>query len=196
MTTETTLQLQITPRAAAVTIAADPALDRPYRVSWEGAAPNVSEHEGEIEVGYSRLRTLAPRRASLSLALNPAGTWAIDLRGGVSDLRADLRDLRVSGITVSGGAKDVVVDLPRPDRELAVRVEGGVSNAVVRRPAGVPVAVEIYGGATGLRLDDSELGAVGGVVRQRADGGADGESEVAVRILGGASGLTVEGYDG
>jgi hypothetical protein len=70
-----------------------------------------------------------------------------------------------------------------------------VSRAVVRRPADVPVAVEIDGGAAHLRLDDAELGAVGGVVRQRTPGEAGGDAEVAVRILGGASRLTVEGYD-
>jgi hypothetical protein len=95
MTTTTTLELRITPRAAALTIAADPTLERPYQVSWEGAAPTVRERRDAVEVGYTlagRLRALAPRGGSLTVTLNPAVAWAIELRGGVSGLRADLRD--------------------------------------------------------------------------------------------------------
>jgi ribosomal protein S6E (S10) len=71
-------------------------------------------------------------------------------------------------------------------------VEGGLSGAKVRRPGGIPVAVEIDGGATDLRLDDIHLGAVGGAVRQRTPAQPDADGEVAVRVLGGASQLTVD----
>jgi hypothetical protein len=196
MTTMTTLSLHITPRAAELTITADPTLERPYQLSWEGPVPTVREQGGEVEVGYTfggRLRAMSPLGGSLSVALSPAVRWAIELRGGVSGLRADLRDLQVSRIAVTGGARDVELDLPRPRDQLELRVEGGVSGATVRRPAGVPVAVEIDGGATDLRLDDVHLGAVGGAVRQRTPAEPGGDGEIAIRVMGGASQLSVDG---
>jgi hypothetical protein len=191
----TNLNLKITPRAAALTITSDPTLDRALRVSGKGPTPRVDEQNDTIEVGYGlggRLRALSPRGGSLSVALNPAVSWAIALDGGVSGLRAELRDLQVTGIVITGGASDVVLDLPRPRGELTLQVVGGASQVTVRRPGGVPVAVDIDGGAADLRLDDAQLKGAGGKVLERTPGEADGEGEIAVRVLGGASRLTVE----
>jgi hypothetical protein len=180
--------LRIAPRAAALTIAADPALEEDYSVRWEGPEPTVREDGDAIDVRYSiggRLRALSPRRASLIVTLNPAVEWSLELAGGVSGLRADLGGLIVAGIGISGGA----TDLPQPGAELPLRVEGGVSDAVVRRPAGVPAVIRIEGGVRELRLDGSRFGAMGGKVVQRSGGRA--AADVALHVDGGASGLTV-----
>jgi hypothetical protein len=189
------MNIRIAPRASALTITADPTLDDAYSVSWDGPAPRVRERDGAIEIDYTvpaRLQAMSPRRRSLALALNPGVDWELELEGGVSRLRADLRELRLSALDVDGGASDVTVDLPRPAGKLPLRIKGGASGLVVRRPAAVPVSVEIDGGATGLRLDESELGAIGGTVRQRTPGASNGGGEVALHILGGASDVTVD----
>jgi hypothetical protein len=190
------LDLRITPRAAELTIVADPALPRVYEVRWEGPEPTVREDPEWVEIGYGlggRLKAMAPRGGSLTVTLNPAIAWAIHLRGGVSGMRADLSALRLTTLTVTGGASDIAIDLPRPQTPTVLRVEGGVSGATIRRPADVPVAVEIDGGATDLRVDDVHLGAVGGAPRVRSAGAPDGDLDLMVRVLGGASGLTVGG---
>lgn len=171
----------------------DPALADGYRVSWTGSRPSVREQGEDVEIGYTlgeRLRALVPRVWTLSVALGPLSRWAIELQGGVAGLRADLRELALAAVTVTGGARDLELSLPAPDSELPVRVHGGLSGGVVRRPSAVPVSVQIDGGARHLRLDDDELGAVGGIVRRRT--GGEGAGEIALHVLGGASGLTVE----
>ncbi|MEA2181008.1 MAG: hypothetical protein QOF69_193 [Solirubrobacteraceae bacterium] len=193
-TTATTSKLCITPRAALLTIVADPALEDAYRVTWDGAVPSVREHGHAIEVDYTiagRVRALSTRSGSLTVALHPSVAWSIELRGGVSGLRADLRDLRVCELAIGGGARDVVVDLPQPSGELVLSIAGGLSKGVVRRPAATPVSVEIDGGATNLRLDDTEFGAIGDVVRQRTSADTNADGVVELRVFGGASGLTV-----
>lgn len=198
MTSHPDRRLCIAPRAATLTIAADPALEADYRASWQGAAPTVRERGAAIEIGYTiggRLRAFSIRRGSLTLALNPAAGWAIELRGGVAGVRADLRELRLSELVVSGGASDLVLDLPDAGAAPSLRVEGGLSRAVVRRPPSVPLSVQIDGGARDLRLDDIELGSIGRVVRQRTPGEDGSGEEVALRVLGGASGLTVAAYE-
>jgi hypothetical protein len=193
----TTRQLRITPRDAAVTIVADPTLDLPYSAAWSGAAPTIEEQDGAIEFRYglgARLRSLLPRPRSLRVALAPTAVWKIELHGGVSALRADLRQLRVSAIALKGDAHDVAFELPAPRAELALTVDGAVAGASVRRPAHVPVDVEIDGGAHELSLDGVRLVAIAGLVRQRTQGGAKG-GEVAVRIRGAASELTVAAHE-
>jgi hypothetical protein len=124
---------------------------------------------------------------TLALRLNPSVAWEIELDGGVSGLRADLRGLRVESVAVTGGASDVLFELPAPDGSLAVRIEGGASNLVVRRPKSTGVALAVDGGVSRLRVDDEEIGSIGG--RFRRD--AHTEDHVALTILGGASRLTV-----
>lgn len=185
----------IAPRAARLTIAADPGLGQPACVRWEGAEPIVAETGDAIEIHYSiaaRLRAIAPHRSSLSVALNPAFAWAIVMRGGVSGLRADLRGLSVTEVAISGGARDVVFDMPAPSGVLALEVRGGISRATVRRPRATPATVEINGGASDLRVDDVVFGALGGLVRHRTVGHQGAAGHIALRVRGGASGLTVD----
>ena len=189
--------LRITPGDAAVTIVADPTLDLPYSAAWSGVAPTIEEQDGAIEFRYglgARLRSLLPRPRALTVALAPTAVWKIELHGGVSALRADLRELRVSSIALNGDAHDVAFDLPAPRAELTLSVDGAVAGASVKRPAHVPVDVEIDGGAHELSLDDVRLATIAGVVRQRTQGGAKG-GEVTVRIRGVGNGLTVAAHD-
>jgi hypothetical protein len=182
--------LRIIPRAAALDLSSE---DTSLRVRSTGPRPHVRDHGLVTEVGYSlpaRLRALAARHSRLALTLDRRLPLAIEISGGVSGLRADLHGLDLRELVVSGGASDVAVDLPAPTRELTVRIEGGASRVTVRRPAGVPVHVEIEGGASGLAIDDERLGAMGGQVRAIAAGEG---AAIRLRVEGGASNLSVEG---
>ena len=185
----TTQRLSVAPRAADMTIVADSALgDRPYDLTWTGPEPVVEERDDTVAVRYSlRGRVAALTGGTLALRLNPSVAWEIALEGGISKLRADLRGLRMSSIAVTGGASDVLFDLPAPEGELALRVEGGASELVVRRPAGAEVALAVDGGVSRLRFDDEEIGSIGGRFRREARA-AD---HVALSIGGGASRLTI-----
>ena len=182
--------LRIIPRAAALKLSSE---DAPFRARWGGPTPRIRVRGRLTEVGYTlpaRLRALATRHSRLALTLDRRLPLAIEIAGGVSGLRADLRELDLRELTVSGGASDVAVELPTPRRELTVRIEGGASRVTVRRPAGVPVSVEIEGGASGLAIDGERLGPLGGRVRAQATG--DGPA-IRLRVAGGASELSVEG---
>jgi hypothetical protein len=185
----TSRRLRIAPRSADMTIVADAALgDRPYDLTWTGPKPHVEEREGEISIRYSlRGRMAALGGRTLALRLNPSVAWELELEGGVSGLRADLRGLRVAAIAVGGGASDVLFDLPAPEGELPLRVQGGASELVVRHPPGTEVALTVDGGVSRLRLDDEEMGSIGGRFRREARG----VDRVAVTIGGGASRLTI-----
>lgn len=75
---------------------------------------------------------------------------------------ADLTALRLTVLRAGGGASDVELTLPRPERTIAIRIGGGVSKMTIRRPADVPVRTTVHGGVTKLAIDDQRFGAVGG----------------------------------
>jgi hypothetical protein len=185
----TTRTLRITPRAAALDLSSE---DAPLRMRWSGPTPRVRDSGLVTEIGYSagaRLRALAARHSRLGLTLDRRTPLAIEIEGGVSGLSAELSELDLHELVVSGGATHVTVALPAPVRELPVRIEGGASRVTVRRPAGVPVSVEIDGGATGLTIDDEPLGPMGGRVRANAVGVGPA---IRLHVTGGASDLSVE----
>ena len=185
----TTRTLRITPRAAGLDLSSE---DSPLRARWSGPTPRIRDRGLLTEVSYTagaRLRALAARRSWLGLTLDRRSPLAIEIEGGVSGLGADLHELDLRELVITGGATHVRVDLPVPKRELPVRIDGGVSRVTVRRPAGVPVSVEIDGGATGLAIDEARLGPMGGHVRTEAVG--EGPA-IRLRVRGGASDLSVQ----
>jgi hypothetical protein len=185
----TARMLRITPRAAALDLSSD---DAPLRMRFSGPTPRIRDRGPVTDVGYSpgaRLRALATRRSRLGLTLDRRTPLAVEIEGGVSGLSADLSGLDLRELVISGGASHVTVDLPAPRGDLPVRIEGGASRVTVRRPVGVPVSVEIDGGATGLTIDDERLGPVGG--RVRTDAAGDGPA-IRLHVSGGASHLSVE----
>jgi hypothetical protein len=181
--------LRVVPRAAGLDLSSE---DAPLRARWNGPTPRIHDRGLLTEVGYAagaRLRALATRHSRLGLTLDRRAPLAIEIAGGVSGLRAELRELDLRGLVVTGGATHVTLELPAPTSELPVRIEGGASRVTVRRPAGVPLSVEIDGGATGLEIDKERLGPMGGEVRA----GAAGEGPaIRLRVRGGASDLRIE----
>ncbi len=73
---------------------------------------------------------------------------------------------------------------------MPVRVHGGASHVVVRRPAGTPVRASVPSGLSVMTMDDQQFGSVGGpsVLHTAGWTGAAGYD---LEVTGGASNLVV-----
>ena len=131
------------------------------------------------------------RRRLAEVALNPSVPWELSIRRGAVDVQADLRGLRLGGASISGGARDVEVLLPKPTRPVAVRVGGGARSLRLLRPSGVPIRLHIGGGSSKLQFDEQAFGAIGGGVRLQSDAFEGTSASYDIRVVGGASRLTV-----
>ncbi|HEX6240416.1 MAG TPA: hypothetical protein VFZ61_05965, partial [Polyangiales bacterium] len=80
---------------------------------FDGVIPRVVETDGALTVSYGMWDGWWRRRHA-HVRLNEALTWVVDIGGGVQQLRADLRDCRLRALRVSGGARDVVIELGEP----------------------------------------------------------------------------------
>jgi hypothetical protein len=131
---------------------------------------------------------LHPTRGEL--ILSGRVPWVIEAGRGMSDVVADLDDLELKGLEVSGGASKIELRLPRPKDAVRVRIGAGASNVELIRPTGVPVRVRIGGGTSKLAIDDLRLEAAGKTDWQSPDYDlVDGRYDV--EIGGGASEVTV-----
>ena len=155
-----------------MTLHGDPALPDLYRARFSGAIPKVRVRDGTVTVRYGRLSWFEWRARIGSqifeamahwrddrgdIALNAGLPWAIEVRGGVSRVTADLRELELASFDVAGGVSAVELSLPRPRAIVRVRINGGANDVTIHRPAGVGVRLEVLGGANKVTFDGQPI---------------------------------------
>jgi hypothetical protein len=192
-------RLRVTAGLSNVSIQAGEDMDRFLQAKFRGEVPRVDVDGSEITIrsqcsGLDALRTLFDRRRKPQgeITLNASVVWDLGMRGGVSNVSADLRDVRLDAIDIAGGIDRVEIDLPHPSGPVHLRIAGGVSRLTFHRPAGVPVALQARGGVTGLRVDGERFRPVGGVLNWESPGFNPDAAHFALDVHGGVSGLTID----
>ena len=137
-----------------VRISADREMPDLYRVHFEGAAPHVESNEGVVAIRHRRGSLLAFRKSSVTeVLLNASIPWGIEVRGGTSMVTADLADVNLESLTVTGGASMLELTLGRPSDVVVVRISGGASEFTVRRPRGASMRVRVRGSMSWAIVD-------------------------------------------
>jgi hypothetical protein len=180
-------RLVFTRGAAHLSIRVDGSMEDLYRARFEGRAPDVLMDGGTVTVRYH----MSLRPTTGEIILSGRVPWAIQAGMGMSDVVADLEDLELRGLEISGGTSGVEVRLPRPKEAVRVRIGGGASNVELIRPTGVPVRVHIGGGISKLAIDDFRLGDAGGKTEWQSPDYEQVEGRYDVEIGAGASKVTI-----
>jgi DNA-binding MarR family transcriptional regulator len=164
-----------------------------YRATFNGKRPQIAvEPDGLVTVQYKGFSWFGMAGVSAEIALTNAVPWSIEIRRGVSHLAADLRELDIATIDISGGASECELTLPRPRGQAAtLRITGGASKLVVKRPRGTAAQISIRGGASSFVFDEQKIGAVGGTVRLSTPSWDTAPDRWAIEVTGGASSLSV-----
>jgi hypothetical protein len=136
--------------ASRLTISVDGTMDELFRARFDGKPPEFRTDRGVVTVKYRP--SFHPPRGELTLSGRVP--WAIDARWGMSDVVADLAELELTHLEISGGASALEVRLPRPRASVGIRIGGGASDVELIRPAGVPVRIRVGAGTSNLRIDD------------------------------------------
>ncbi|MFZ5893717.1 MAG: MarR family transcriptional regulator [Myxococcota bacterium] len=162
-----------------------------YRVATDGPLPELSLQRGNLRFQQKRAGMFDFKRRRLQLLLNPTIPWDVQVRGGMSQCRLDLRELWLTSLEISGGSSSLNIDLPVPREPVRLSVRGGVNQLNVRRPRGTAMAVVVHSGASGLALDSLQLGAVGGRTEWQSPDYAGSEARYELEVMGGANKLSV-----
>jgi DNA-binding MarR family transcriptional regulator len=126
-----------------------------YQAHFEGSVPNVAVKDGVITIHYPRrLLGLSGEQRQAVVTLSRAISWQIVIQGGGSDVTAELSGLDLEGGEIKGGGSRIHLELPVPSGVVPIRISGGGSEIVVRRPAGVAVRAHLKGGGSAFALDD------------------------------------------
>lgn len=177
-------------RASRLTLAGVAGEAELIRARFDGPSPEIRVAAGTVTMRYRR-GLLDTKSRAAAVALGAGIPWTIELDGGLTDLDADLRAVRLAGFTVRGGANHLRLRLPAPDGTVRVGVAGGASDVRFERPRGTPVAIRIRGGVSHLRFDDQRVRAVSGDTELRSDDFATAADRYEIVFGGGASHLEV-----
>jgi hypothetical protein len=170
-----------------------------FQSRFRGTPPSLEADDGHVMVRYRHSSFFDWMRMAFvdgepggSIALNSAIPWQISIRGGLSELRADLSMLDLTGFRVIGGACDAEVRLPKPAGVVPIRIEGGASNLTFLRPEGSAARLRVMGGVSQLRLDTQVFGAIGGRAEIVSPGFDSPADYYDIQITGGVSNISVE----
>ncbi|HEX6524197.1 MAG TPA: hypothetical protein VF070_29985 [Streptosporangiaceae bacterium] len=118
--------------------------------SAQEAAGRPDESPGDDESGGTDKDQHQDSAYTVSVVLNSALVWNLNLGGGTDKTIADLRGGRVGAIQVTAGSDIVDMALPRPAsdaRTVPLRLAGGASQFLVTVPSGVPARIAVDGAA-------------------------------------------------
>jgi DNA-binding MarR family transcriptional regulator len=162
-----------------------------FRATFQGRPPLVRVEGGNVHVKTRGFGLFGWGGGGAEVVLTTAVPWAIDVRGGMSEVNAVLPELDLERIDVHGGASKVSFHLPAPRGTVPIRIVGGASKVSFRRPAKAAVQVVVTGGASGLRIDRRSHEAASGVARLATDGYDAATDRYSIEITGGASDIAV-----
>ena len=155
-------QLIVSANATELSIVVDREMTDLYQARFEGASPDVKVQKGIVSIRYPRrLSNLFGTQRSVVVTLGATIPWQITVQGGGAEIKAELTDLRLSGLEAKGGGSVMKLELPVPTAVVPVRLSGGGSMIVVRRPASVGVRAHLTGSASILDFDGQSYASVG-----------------------------------
>ena len=175
-------QLEIANGISNFELVGDPSVQNLFHGQFSGVIPVVRTRRERVLIRYHRsavgwfLHELMGGQQDGRVALNISIPWQIELRGGVSNLDADLRDLPLSSLVITGGISDADILLPRPVGTIQIYVASGVSNLRIFHPQVIPARLKVGGGISRLVFDDQRYGSMGGGIQLE-----DPEYKAAVR---------------
>jgi hypothetical protein len=170
-----------------VHLRADSSLTELFEATFDGPQPTVRRNGHLIEIENRWHPHLNWRRQTADIRLSPTVAWHIVVRGGLSDLRADLLGLRLAGFRIEGGVSRADLRLDEPVGQVPIHVSGGASHLTVVRRPGTAASITVGGGAIGLTLDAQHFGAIGGPARLETPNYQQAADRVDFRVEGGAS---------
>lgn len=152
-------------------VRADSAMSDLYQARFEGPSPEVKAKDGVVTIrNPRRLWVLGGKQHLAEVTLSGAIPWQIVLQGGAAEVIAELGHLNLAGLEAKGGMSMMRLDLPTPSSVVPVRISGGASQIIVKRPSGVAARVHLKGWASHFAFDEQSFSNLGNDVRLQSPG--------------------------
>ena len=170
-----------------------------YRASVDypaGDSPptfSLDQQNGTLDIsqntGFPLFHPFGSSQRHLVVTLNSRIPWTIRFNGGASNLNLDLRELRLNGLELSGGASDVTAQIGQPKGTVDIRMTGGVSNLILHAPSGTQWKISASGGVNGVSINGASSGSLGNGFEKQSSGYDRAADRFDIELTGGVSNL-------
>lgn len=184
-------RLEITGGATRLRLHAGGASGDLFRARFQGRRPALRVTADGLAIAAPRLSPDERRRHDGEVELNPTIPWEVEVRGGATELTADLSGIRLRGLTASGGVDGMRLSLPAPSGHGTIRIAGGATRVTIDRPRGTPARLRVEGTGAKLTLDGRRVGDAGSAARLESPGFDRAVARWDVEVIGGARELAV-----
>lgn len=155
-------RLVVSSGVSRLTLRATEGMAELYQSRFEGPAPDVKAKDGVVTIRYPRrLLGLSGLQRAAEVMLNKNIPWQIMIQGGASEVTAELSGLNLAGLEVKAGASTIRLELPTPSSVVPIRISGGASEIIVRRPVGVAARAHLKGWVSAFVFDDKTYSDMG-----------------------------------
>jgi DNA-binding MarR family transcriptional regulator len=184
-------RLELSSTASNLGVRTDAEMPDLYRATFPKRMPRIRVSGGTVSVSFPGIWRGGSGRGEI--VLNGRIPWAIEIRGGASNMEVDLSGAPgVTGVFMSGGASRVELALARPVGTAPLRIRGGASRVTIRRPRALPVRVRVTGGLSKVSVDGESFAAFGRGAVLDTPGYESAADRYELVVEGGASRITVE----
>jgi hypothetical protein len=128
---------------------------------------------------------------AISIQLSPSVTWQLQFSGGSNQTILNLADSKIASIDFTAGASLIQMTLPRPSGTATITLAGGAGQVSVTVPAGIPVRLRLYGGASAATLFGGTHAGVGRGEVLSSPGWAQAANRYDIDAPGGISDIAV-----
>jgi hypothetical protein len=161
-----------------------PSSDDPPTISLDRVTGTLEIRESS---SFAFFRLFGSSRRHLVVTLSDRIPWSIQVGGGATNLRLDLRRLQLAKLEVSGSANRLDAQLPSPKGTVLIDVSGGASNLTLRAPAQSEWRVAVSGGVSAVTINGSSSRTLGGEFQRQSPGYNSATDRFDITISGGAS---------
>jgi cell wall-active antibiotic response 4TMS protein YvqF len=134
----------------------------------------------------------ADRGRTVDLNLSGQIPWAITITGGATQQTLDLSNLRLSRLSIIGGAQQVTLILPPASGIVPIEVNGGAANVTIHRPVGAEASLTMTGGVNDFTADGQHQSSLAGEITWQSPGYAGAANQYNIRVSGGANHVTID----
>lgn len=140
-----------------------------YQARFEGLTPDVKTKGGTVTIRYPRRFMLGTKRKEAAeVTLSAAIPWKIAIQGAAAEIVAELGRLQLTGLEAHGGVSMIQLNLPTPSAVVPVKISGGASEIIVRRPVDAAARVRLKGWVSTFVFDDQTFSVMGSDMRMQS----------------------------
>lgn len=163
-----------------------------YQARFEGAMPEVKIKDEVVTIRYpQRLWLPGKEQRTADVALNTTIPWQIVIQGGASEVVAELGKLHLTDVKVKAGLSTIRLELPEPSGTVPIRISGGASEIIARRPAGVATRAYLKGWTSEFVFDGQTFSDVGNNVRLQSPDYETATNRYDIEVSSSASMVTI-----